>query len=90
MLEHVNEILGRYANRQAVINTYEEDEMVERDGLHFDSMRFKGDRLEIYRNGGVVKTVAVRPEASFVTLSGFKDHYAFLDGDLRIEVYFTH
>jgi len=90
MLEQVNEILSRFANGQTVINTYEEDELVERDGLHFDSLRFRGERLEIYRDGGIVKTVVVRPTATFVTLAGFKDHYAFLDGNSRIEVYFPH
>jgi len=88
--EQVNEVLERFTNRQVVINTYEEEELVERDGLHFDRLLFTGRQLEVYRNGSVVKSVPVRPSATFAALAGFKDHYAFMDGESRIELYFPH
>ena len=82
--------LGNFTNRQVVINTYVQDELVERDGLHFASIKMGSNRLELWRNDRIVKSIRIGPSASFVALAGFKDHYAFVDGEVRTELYFPH
>lgn len=84
------EMLSRYMNRQLVLNKYVEDELVERDGLHIDHVVYQQERLEIYKDGRLARTIPIAPSAKFIALEGFKDHYAFVEGDSRLELYFPH
>ena len=82
------EVLLRYVNRQVVINVYEEDELLSKDGFLFDEICLDGNRIIFIRDKRVLQELMFDDAAQITQLAGFSRHYAIYHEGLRSELYF--
>ncbi len=87
-VSEAKERLSRFSRRQVVIAWYEDELLTARDGYTFDTLRFEGDTLLLHRDGRLLLSLDLRGYREFAELPGFKHHYAFRDGERRVELYF--
>lgn len=87
MLEKLEALLG-YANRQVVLNVYQGDELLKRDGFSFDRIVLMRDRIVFIRDNRTVEELMLDDSPRFVRLSGFAHYYAIEQGGFRTELYF--
>lgn len=83
------ETLTGYVNRQVVLNTYEGDELLSRDGFFFDEIRINPDCILFIRENQVVKKLNLEPSYHFDKLTRFTRYYAIdHQNGVRTELYF--
>jgi len=80
--------LDRFENRQVVLNFYQEDMLVDRVGLFFDTIKVSKDSVHFQKNGDDKYVLDIHTYDNFHTLMGFKHYYSLSTGDNRVELYF--
>ena len=82
------EVLLRYVNRQVVINVYEEDELLSKDGFIFNEICFNADCIQFIHDSRVIHELKVDDPIHLAQLHGFSRYYAIYHNGLRSELYF--
>lgn len=82
------EVLLGYVNRQVVINVYDEEELVEREGVAYERIQLEPNRIVFMRNDEKVAQLAYNDQCRFGQLPGFQHHYALKCKSRRTELYF--
>ena len=80
--------LSRFENRQVVLNFYQEDMLVDRVGLFFDTIKVSEDSVHFQKNGDDKYVLDIHHYDSFQTLTGFKHYYSISTDNNRVELYF--
>ncbi|MBP1934580.1 hypothetical protein [Ammoniphilus resinae] len=80
--------LNRFENRQVVLNFYQEDMLVDRVGLFFDTMEVTDKSVNFQKNGETSYVLDIQDYNSFQALTGFKHYYSFSNDNNRVELYF--
>lgn len=83
-------ILQLFHHRQVVINFYDDDELVDRVGFHFDTMTIDTMEVRFIKNDTSIYTLQLNNDMKFVATTEFKNHYRFLQEGTakRIDLYF--
>ncbi len=79
-------LLNKYENRQVVINYYEEDGIIDREGFFFDSIHIHGGQFRFIKDAQVIYSLPLAE--TIMKLSGFSNHYSLGEGEQRVEIYF--
>jgi hypothetical protein len=82
------EKLKQFANRQVIINFYEEDGLLDRAGFFFDYMELDNDNLVFFKDQKIRYSLKVSDYEKFGLMGTFKHHYGLIKGDQRTELYF--
>lgn len=81
--------LTAYVNKQIILNTYQDGELVAKEGFHFTRIAAEENRLLVFDRDSVVAAVETEGYSSFEQLFGFPNHYAFANDQERLELYFV-
>jgi len=83
-------ILESFSDRQVVLNTYLEDELLDKTGIFLDNIETNVDNVNFIRNKEVIYTIDRNKYPNFKYLEGFNNYYEFSNDRERLEVYFPH
>jgi hypothetical protein len=79
----------KYRNRQVVVNRYEEDELMSKDGFTFHEIQVEPRRILFYKEGILISELAIDDEDISVAQSTvFPNFYIFNTPHSKLEVYF--
>ncbi len=82
--------LNMFHHRQIVINYYKNDELVDRNGMTFDTISIKRNELKLIKDDMPVFSIPIEDDTQFAPSGRIKNHYYLHTGDLanRTELYF--
>lgn len=83
-------VLESYNNRQVVLNTYFEEELLDKTGLFLDNIETNTDSVNFIKNDKIIYTIDRSKYPNFKYLEGFNNYYEFSNDKERLEVYFPH
>jgi len=81
-------LLTEYRHRQVVVNFYEEDELVARDGFFFDGIERSGSMLSFIKDGHIRLSIRLDDYPRHRTVHDFPRHYRFYSQHRAVELYF--
>lgn len=84
------QILESFSNRQIVINTYFEEELLDKTGLFLDNIEISEDSVNFIRNKEVIYSIDRNKYPNFKYLEGFNNYYELSNDKERLEIYFPH
>lgn len=84
------QILESYSSRQVVINTYLDDELIDKTGLFLDNIETNENSVNFIRNKEIVHTIDRNKYPNFKYLEGFNNYYELSNEKERLEIYFPH
>ncbi len=84
------QILESFSNRQIVINTYFEEELLDKTGLFLDNIEISEDSVNFIRNKEVIYSIDRNKYPNFKYLEGFNNYYELSNDEERLEIYFPH
>ncbi|WP_017755495.1 hypothetical protein [Calidifontibacillus oryziterrae] len=82
------EVLTTFENRQVVVNVYEDEELVKREGFFFDSITISERNINFVKNNTNKLSIEYTPFNEFVKGDTFKDYFILKNGNNYIEIYF--
>lgn len=77
-----------FKNQQVIINFYEEGELIQREGLFFESIHIADHQIQFSKGGKIVLTLPFGGYMNFSHRSEFKNYYSLEKGNKRVELYF--
>lgn len=80
--------LSQFKNQQVIINFYEEDELVQREGLFFESIRIGDCRIQFCNEGIIIFALPFDGCMNFTQRTDFKNYYFLEKDNNRVELYF--
>ncbi|MGP3560219.1 hypothetical protein [Geobacillus sp. BK01] len=89
-MSEVLALFARYTNRQVVVNFYEDDELVARDGFFFDYMERSDQVLTFFKNGQARLSIPLADYPDHHVLKSFSRYYRLEHSCFRraVELYF--
>ncbi|GGJ66658.1 hypothetical protein GGR02_001614 [Anoxybacillus voinovskiensis] len=83
-------LLTTYTNRQVIVNTYEDDELVARDGFFFDTIERSAVALTFLKDGKPCFIVSLQQYPHSRILSDFSGYFQLYstEQNQKIELYF--
>lgn len=76
-------------NTQIVLNTYEAEELVKREGFHFNHVEVSAGQLDFYREDKMIYSLELADYQTFEIAGDFKNYFKlFIDDDNWLELYF--
>lgn len=82
-------ILGKYHNRQVVLNYYKEDDFIEkRDGFYVEAVSVEEKCLSFKKKNEEDLTISLMDYPFFAVNSDFQNYYILTNGSKRLEIYF--
>lgn len=86
----VAEALSNYKNRQVVLNYYEEEELVRREGFHFEQILItKENELVFVKDDSLILSISLQPYTMFEISHDFFHNYKLCkDTTHWINIYF--
>jgi len=83
------EKLKLFKNRQVVINTYEDEELISKEGFFYDNVEVKTDKVEFIKNNNISYTIHFQKYPYFKEMDGFKNYFSFSNfNNDKVEIYF--
>lgn len=83
-------ILESFSNRQVVINTYLEEELLDKTGMFLDNIEISEKSINFIRNKEVIYNIDRNKYPNFKYLEGFNNYYELSNDKERLEIYFPH
>ncbi|MFE8697508.1 hypothetical protein ACFYKT_14285 [Cytobacillus sp. FJAT-53684] len=80
--------LSHFNNQQVVINFYEDEELVQREGLVFESIQIEDNHLYFNKAGKILFSLQLDEYKEFLQRNEFKNYFSFINGKQRVELYF--
>lgn len=80
--------LNQFKNQQVIINFYEKDELIQREGLFFESIQIVNRQIQFSKGGTIVLSLPFGEYMNFTQRTEFKDYYSLEKGSKRVELYF--
>lgn len=80
--------LIQFKNQQVIINFYEDDELVKREGFFFDSIHIVDSQLQFTKSESLIFSLPLEIGINFSQQYGFKNYYSIIKGADRVELYF--
>jgi hypothetical protein len=80
--------LTTYRNRQVVVNRYEDDLLVSKDGYDFQELRMEQGHILFYKNQRIILDLVIDEAMSISKSAAFPNLYTFTTSVSRLEVYF--
>jgi hypothetical protein len=80
--------LKQFANRQVIINFYEDDGLQDRVGFFYDYLELDNTNLVFFKDQKIRYSLDVSGFEKFMLMGTFKHHYGLIKGDQRVELYF--
>lgn len=84
----LKKVLTRYCHRQAVLNFYDDDELLNRDGFFFENIKITDNKILFLNNGLTKAEINLIPFTTFAASNEFKDYYVLKNEISTIEIYF--
>ena len=85
----IQESLNQYKNRQAVLNYYEDEELVQRDGLDFESIHVTDDEIQFLIGEKVKESIDLSKYKTFErSTEFFKNYFELKNGVNILRIYF--
>lgn len=85
---NLEKTLSKFKDRQVVINYYEDEELVKKDGFSFDSIKIMANGIYFIRKNDVRVSIDTDSFKDFVKGDTFKDYFILKNEDSSIEIYF--
>jgi hypothetical protein len=82
------EYLTHFQNQQVVLNFYENDELVQRDGIRFESVEIADQQLLFKRGETVLYSLPLNKWKTFRQRTEFKNYFILENKDAWIDIYF--
>ncbi|MBP2239676.1 hypothetical protein J2Z40_000229 [Cytobacillus eiseniae] len=82
------QVLRQFQNKQVVINYYEKDELVRREGFFFINIEMKEGSIHFIREKNKDFILSIHDDFQFTQQSEFKHYYFLENTDERVELYF--
>ena len=80
--------LSHFNNQQVVINFYEDEELVQREGLVFESIQIENNHLHFNKADKILFSLQLDEYKEFLQRNEFKNYFSFINGKQRVELYF--
>ncbi|HHY73562.1 MAG TPA: hypothetical protein GX497_10110 [Bacillus bacterium] len=81
--------LSEYKNRQAILNYYEDEELVQRDGLDFETIHVTGSEIQFLVGDRIKETINLSQYKTFErSTEFFKNYYELKNGANILRIYF--
>lgn len=82
--------LQAYSKRQVIINFFEEEELVNREGFNFEFILVESNSLSFYRNQELICKLNLNCYTTFKKMTAFNHYFMFANQDESkiMEVYF--
>ncbi|MGO4888488.1 hypothetical protein ACJ2A9_12065 [Anaerobacillus sp. MEB173] len=80
-------LLTNYYNRQVIINTYEEECLIEKEGFAFDKITILSDQVQLIKDDIIIFSFD-SSMYQFKVLDDFNHYYAFENELSKVELYF--
>ncbi|WP_102275254.1 hypothetical protein [Cytobacillus massiliigabonensis] len=87
-LNIINSLI-QFKNQQVIINFYEEDELIQREGLFFESIQIVDYQVQFSKGGIIVFSLSFEGYMKFSQRTEFKNYYSLEKDSQRVELYFT-
>jgi len=87
MIENIN-ALFHFSNQQVVINIYVEDELIQREGLFFESVTIVDNNLQFVKGGNIQFKIPLHNYRKLTQRSEFKHYFSLDNEDSRVDLYF--
>lgn len=88
-IKFIQESLNQYKNRQAVLNYYEDEELVQRDGLDFESIHVTDDEIQFLVGEKAKEAIDLTKYKTFArSTEFFKNYFELKDGINILRIYF--
>ena len=85
----IKDSLNQYKNRQAVLNYYEDEELVQRDGLDFETIVVTDDEIQFLIGEKVKEAINLSKYQSFESSKEFfKNYFELKNGINILRIYF--
>ena len=81
-------VITRYQNRQVILNYYDEDMLIQRDGFHFESIQLIESYLSFSKKDGSKFTIELTEYPSRYVNNDFQNYYILRSNSNRLEIYF--
>ena len=82
------EVLKNYKDRQVVINQYEDEELVNKDGYFIDYIQIKNNRIELIKNNEPIYSIDLNFFSSFKILEDHHNYFSVSGKNKKLEIYF--
>jgi hypothetical protein len=80
--------LSRFKNRQVIVNRYEDEELVSKEGYTFEEATVLPERIVFRKDDRVVLVLDIPEQASVSKPGMFPNHYVLAWNNERLEIYF--
>lgn len=80
--------LRQFKNRQVVINFYDDEELIKRDGFYFGEIDSKGSNLVFKNDSNLLCSLDLSKYFHFKISGDFKDYFVLSRGKRWVELYF--
>lgn len=85
----IQESLNQYKNRQAVLNYYEDEELVQRDGLDFETIHVTDEEIQFLIGEKVKEAIDLSKYKTFERSNEFfKNYFELKNGVNILRIYF--
>ena len=84
----LNNLSSLYYNRQAVLNFYDDEELIKRDGFFFQTVVITEKEIRFIDENSLIAMIDITQFTSFETSKDFKDHFFLQSATSAIEIYF--
>jgi len=82
--------LMEYSNQQVVMNWYEDEQLTERNGFFFSSLRVEDNTLLFIKENEVKQTISLENYQTIEILPDFRDYFQLTNGTGTLQIYFPH
>lgn len=79
-----------YKDRQVIVNYYEDDELLVKDGFNFECIELKNNEIHFIKEGNTVFSISLDEFPHFKVLDDFKNFYSLssIQGKDEYQIYF--
>lgn len=81
-------MLLRFNNQQVIINIYQEDELIQREGLFFESVTLIDNKLQFQKGSKLLFSLPLKNFTSCTQQQDFKHYYSLENEESRVDLYF--
>ncbi|MFD1777472.1 hypothetical protein ACFSFW_02095 [Fredinandcohnia salidurans] len=88
-----NEVLHKlmeYTNQQVVMNWYEDEQLIERNGFFFSYLQVEDNTLHFIKDNEVKQTISLKNYQTIEILRDFRDFFQLTNGAHILQIYFPH
>nr|WP_304219814.1 hypothetical protein [Fredinandcohnia onubensis] len=82
--------LMEYTNQQVVMNWYEDEQLIERNGFFFSCLRVEDNTLHFIKDNEVKQTISLKNYQTIEILPDFRDFFQLTNGAHILQIYFPH